>query len=267
MSSLFLIRMDNGPAVDTSVPKRRLRFGLRRLLSRGWWVCIALLSVAVAGSAGTILRQYVRQAHKDRCAEQLKHLGLAMQKYHETHGHFPAAAITDKNGTPLSSWRVAILPQLGYQSLYDAFRLDEPWNSPHNLALIAHMPGVFRCPSLPAGGSSLTGYQVVVGPKPELGSIGTMFEWARGVEIREVTDGTSNTVLVAETSRAIPWTQPDDPPFDRDGPLPQFGSGHPGGFHVIFADGSARFLRSSIESQKVKMLLTRDGGEVISGDS
>ena len=93
-----------------------------------------------------------------------------------------------------------------------------------------------------------------------------MFEWARGVEIREVTDGTSNTVLVAETSRAIPWTQPDDPPFDRDGPLPQFGSGHSGGFHVIFADGVARFIKSSIESQTLKSLLTRDGGEVISGD-
>ena len=190
-----------------------------------------------------------------------------MQKFHEAHGHFPAAAITDKSGTPLLSWRVAILPQLGYQSLYDAFHLDEPWDSPHNLALAAQMPEVFRCPSLPGGRASVTGYQVVVGPKPELGSIGTMFEWARGVEIREVTDGTSNTVLVAETSRAIPWTQPDDPPFDRDGPLPQFGSGHPGGFHVIFADGSARFIKSSIESQILKSLLTRDGGEVISGDS
>jgi prepilin-type processing-associated H-X9-DG protein len=94
-----------------------------------------------------------------------------------------------------------------------------------------------------------------------------MFEWARGVEIREVTDGTSNTVLVAETSRAIPWTQPGDSLFDRDGPPPQFGSGHSGGFHVIFADGSARFIKSSIELQIVKSLLTRDGGEVISGDS
>jgi hypothetical protein len=91
-----------------------------------------------------------------------------------------------------------------------------------------------------------------------------MFEWDRGVEIREVTDGTSNTVLIAETSRAIPWTQPDDPPFDRDGPLPQFGSGHSGGFHVIFTDGTPRFMKSSIESQSLKFLLTRDGGEVIS---
>jgi hypothetical protein len=226
-----------------------------------------VLSVAVAASAGMILTQFVRHAHKDRCAEKLKSLGLALHEFQEAHGHFPAAAIRDKSGTPLLSWRVAILPQLGYQSLYHAFHLDEPWDSPQNLALTAQMPDVFRCPSLPAGGTSVTSYQVVVGPKPDLGSIGTMFEWARGVEIREVTDGTSNTVLIAETSRAIPWTQPDDPPFDRDGPLPQFGSGHPGGFHVIFADGTPRFIKSSIETHILKSLLTRDGGEVISGDS
>jgi hypothetical protein len=209
----------------------------------------------------------IRQQHKDRCAQKLKNLGLALHKFHEANGHFPAAAITDKSGTPLLSWRVAILPQLGYQSLYDEFHLDEPWDSSHNLPLAARMPEVFRCPSLPDDRASLTGYQVVVGPKPELGSIGTMFEWARGVEIREVTDGPSNTVLIAETSQAIPWTQPADPQFDRDGLPPRFGSGHSGGFHVIFADGSPRFLKSSIESQTLKMLLTRDGGEVISGDS
>ena len=103
-------------------------------------------------SAGTIVPQYVRQAHKDRCPEKLKRLGVAMNQFHEAHGHFPAAAITDKSGTPLLSWRVAILPQLGYQSLYDEFHLDEPWDSPHNLALAAQMPDVFRCPSLPAVG-------------------------------------------------------------------------------------------------------------------
>ena len=267
MSSLFLIPMDGGPAVNPLISKRRPHVGWRRFLPRNGGRCMAMAAAFLAASAGVVVPPIVRQTARIAASEQLKRLGLALDEFQEAHGHFPAAAITDKSGTPLLSWRVAILPQLGYQSLYDAFHLDEPWDSPHNLALAAQMPEVFRCPSLPDSRASFTGYQVVVGPKPELGSIGTMFEWARGVEIREVTDGTSNTVLVAETSRAIPWTQPDDPPFDRDGPLPQFGSGHSGGFHVIFADGAARFIKSSIESQILKSLLTRDGGEVISGDS
>jgi hypothetical protein len=267
MSSLFLIRMDDGPATHSSVSKRRLRLGLRRFLPRRWWIWMIVGTALITVWAGLIVSPFVRQAHKDRCAGQLRRLNLALQGFHEAHGHFPAAAITDQSGKPLLSWRVAILPQLGYQSLYDAFHRDEPWDSPHNLALAAQMPEVFRCPSLPDGRASYTSYQVVVGPKPELGSIGTMFEWARGVEIREVTDGTSNTVLIVETSRAIPWTQPGDPSFDRDGPLPRFGSGHSGGFHVIFADGSLRFLKLSIDMQILKSLLTRDGGEVIGGDA
>ena len=116
------------------------------------------------GRAGVVVPPIIRQDHKDRCVQQLKRLGLALHDFQDAHGHFPAAAITDKSGTPLLSWRVAILPQLGYQSLYEAFHLDEPWDSPHNLALAAQMPEVFRCPSLPDSRASFTGYQVVVGP-------------------------------------------------------------------------------------------------------
>jgi prepilin-type processing-associated H-X9-DG protein len=214
--------------------------------------------------AGLMVPPIIRQSHKDQCVEQLKRLGLALDAYHDAHTHFPAAAITGKDGKPLLSWRVAILPQLGYQSLFDQFHLDEPWDSPHNLGLASQMPALYACPSLSDRRAYVTGYQVVVGPKPELGSIGTLFEWARGVEIREIIDGTSNTVMIVETNRLIPWTQPDDLTFDRDAPLPQLGSRHPGGYHVLFADGLTRFLKDSISPEILRSLLTRDGGEVIS---
>ena len=207
----------------------------------------------------------VRESHKNQCRDQLKRLGMALQEYHEQHEHFPAAAITDKSGKPLLSWRVAILPQLGYRSLHDRFHLDEPWDNPHNRARGRDALGL-RLPGLADRRGFVTGYQVVVGPKPEPTSVGTLFDWARGVEIREVLDGTSNTLMVVEADRAIPWTQPGDPSFHRDGPLPSFGSGHPGGFHALLGDGSTRFIRSTIFPQVLKNLLTRDGGEVIGGD-
>jgi hypothetical protein len=227
-----------------------------------WWIA-AVLGV-LAMTAGMIVPPMVRQSQRDRCLDQLKRIGLAMHEFHDAHKHFPAAAIVGEDGKKLLSWRVAILPHLGYQSLYDQFRLDEPWDSPHNSTLLLQMPSVYACPSLASAGRSVTGYLVVVGPKPELGSIGTAFEWARGVEIREFTDGTSNTVMVAERKPPIPWTRPDDPEFDRDSPTPEFGSGHDGGFHAVFADGLARFLRSSIEPGMLRAILTRDGGEVVS---
>jgi hypothetical protein len=70
--------------------------------------------------------------------------------------------------------------------------------------------------------------------------------------------------MIVETNRLIPWTQPDDPQFDRDRPLPQFGSGHPDGFHALFTDGVVRFLKSTITPEVLGSLLTRDGGEVLS---
>ncbi len=58
-------------------------------------------------------------------------------------GAFPTAAILDKNGKPLLSWRVALLPYIEQDALYRQFKLDEPWDSEHNKKLIAQMPKIY----------------------------------------------------------------------------------------------------------------------------
>jgi hypothetical protein len=253
-------------SVETT-PVRRPVSGTarRRLLSPRRWVWLGAVAGVLSVSALAVVPPLVRRSHTARCAGNFQRLGMAMQRFHDAHGHFPAAAITDKTGKPLLSWRVALLPQLGYPSLFQRFRLDEPWDSPHNRALLPLMPPVYACPSLADSRSFVTGYQVVVGPRPVLAQVGTLFEWSRGVEVREVLDGASTTVMVAETDRAVPWTQPEDLRFDADGPLPHFGSGHPGGFHAVFADGATRFLKFSISPETLRAILTRDGGEVSGG--
>jgi len=238
----------------------------RRLLPHRRRVWLAATAGVLTAVALVTVPPLVRRSHQARCGEHFQRLGVAMQGFHDAHGHFPAAAITDHQGKPLLSWRVALLPQLGYRSLHDLFRLDEPWDSPHNLALVPLMPPVYACPSLADRRRFVTGYQVVVGPRPVLAEVGTLFEWSRGVEVREVLDGTSNTVMVIETDRAVPWTQPDDLRFDPGGPLPRFGSGHGGGYHAVFADGTTRFLRTTVTPQVLRAILTRDGGE-LTGDS
>ncbi len=228
-------------------------------------VSIAVLAAlsAAAMLVLTLIGPMIQNSRKDRCQAQFKRIGEALRAYEAAHNYYPAAAITDASGRPLLSWRVAILPQLGLASLYEQFHRGEPWDSAHNLALLPRIPDVYRCPSLSDAPDFATGYQVAVGPKPELGSIGTLFEWSRGIEIREVIDGTTNTVAVFETRRTIPWTQPDDPRFDRDSPLPDFASGHPGGFHAVFGDGTTRFLRATTVPQTLRAVLTRDGNEVL----
>ena len=122
--------------------------------------------------------------------------------------------------------------------------------------------------------------------------------------IHSITDGTSNTMMLAECAgrnrRFImgredptqtwvggPWANPGsrisisgfDPSWQPGQPLPVAGpcvvncindkeiySFHIGGANICMADGSVRFLRQSATMDLVLSLLTRDRGEVISGD-
>ena len=43
------------------------------------------------------------------------------------------------------------------------------------------------------------------------------------MKIRDITDGTSNTLMIVEAKRNIPWTKPEDLSFDPDKPVPELG--------------------------------------------
>ncbi|MFO0961069.1 MAG: DUF1559 domain-containing protein [Isosphaeraceae bacterium] len=228
-------------------------------------VSVVILTVATVGTSALVAHRQIRESRKSGCAEQLRGLGRAMLAYQEAEGHFPAPSIRDSGGTPLLSWRVALLPKLGYQKLYEKFRLDEPWDSPHNLALIAEMPAEFACPGGPGRRTGRTGYFVIVGPESGPTSVNTVFEPTRGVDLREITDGTSGTLLMIESDRSVPWTSPEDQRWSPDGPLPMPSSPHRGGANALFADGSLHFLKATIGEQILRALLTINAGDVIGG--
>ena len=167
------------------------------------------------------------------------------------------------DGTPLLSWRVALLPHLGYQPLYERFHLDEPWDSAHNRSFLAEMPPELTCPTAAVPRAGQTGYKVVVGPK--LGVPGATYRvrlLARAA-LGEFTDGTSNTILVLETDALVPWTKPDDIRWQPGGAPPQLKSPHSGGTHAILADGQTRFLKGTTQPNILTTLLTINAGEVI----
>ena len=148
-------------------------------------------------------------------------IGLAMHNYVSVNNAFPAPAIMGKDGKPALSWRVAILPFLEQQPLYDKFHLDEPWDSPHNKELIKEMPQVFVCPSRSDVAPGTTTYRVFTGP-------GALFEAGQQKGLQIVTDGTSNTILAVEAKEAVPWTKPDsDLPFDPNAAASLYGAGSP----------------------------------------
>src|SRR4051794_10739862 len=82
-------------------------------------------------------------AAREKSITSLKQFALAFHNHNADQGRLPPARVYDKDGRPLYSWRVLILPYLGEKKLYEEFRLDEPWDGPHNKKLLAKMPEVF----------------------------------------------------------------------------------------------------------------------------
>ncbi len=211
-------------------------------------------------SAGSLNLQPAAEAKRDdspraRSINNMKQIGLSMLFYESAQKGYPARAVFDKNGKPLLSWRVLILPYLEKGNLYNQFHLDEPWDSPNNKKLIEQMPAAFRSPSSKAP-ANMTTYLVPVGP-------GMLFEGNKGCSMREVTDGTSRTVMLVEANddQAVIWTKPDDFEYDQQDPMGDLVGLWPDGFLAVLADGSAHFIRSSIDPTVLKAFFTRNGGE------
>jgi prepilin-type processing-associated H-X9-DG protein len=225
----------------------------------------SLTSPATSGVLVALLlpaTQSAREAaRRAQCTNNIKQIMLAMHNYLSANNSFPRD-ITDKDGKPLLSWRVAILPYIEQAELYNKFKLDEPWDSPHNKELLKEMPPTFLCPSRAKPEPFTTSYRGFVGA-------GAMFETGQDIGIASVTDGTSNTIAVAEASEAVPWSKPADLPFDPQAQPSLYGAGssHPGGFNCGFADGSVRFIKNSISAVVFQALITRNGGEVNNADA
>jgi hypothetical protein len=190
-------------------------------------------------------------------SNNLKAIGLALHNYHFRFGCFPARANFDKQGKPLLSWRVLILPYLEQADLYGQFHLDEPWDSEHNRKLIPMMPAVYHNPSIPPD-PGMASYLAVCGK-------GLAFDGEKGRKIEDFKDGTSQTILVVEADpdRAVTWTKPDDWQYDAKQPLAGLGHAHQGGFFALFADASARFIPRAVDPKVFHALLTIAGGEMV----
>jgi RNA polymerase sigma factor (sigma-70 family) len=197
---------------------------------------------------------------REQSMNNLKMIALAMHnvaaRTDET--RFAPQAIR-KDGKPLLSWRVAILPYLDHQALYDTFHLDEPWNSPHNKTLLNQMPDIYAPVVRTDEPRGSTYYQVFTGPD-------ALFEDELGPKLQDIKDGTSNTFMVVEAGSPVPWTKPEDVSYDKEKPLPKLGRQFDDGFYVAFADGSVRFVGNGSDPEIVRRFITRSGGEIIFAD-
>lgn len=215
-------------------------------------------------------------AQRAQMINNYKMVALALHNYANQHGRFPPQAVRAADGRPLYSWRVLILPYMEAQGLHDRFHLDEPWDSPHNRALIAEMPSTFRpFTDAPPGTTFL---QAAIGP-------GTVWDDPAGLPYGEdglvaaVPDGTDQTLVTVEAAHPVPWTAPMDVVVTPGLPLLPLGGSLPGhedwlgrpkgtpGFVAGFVDGSVHYIKNSTQERTIRALTTRAGGEVVGRDA
>jgi hypothetical protein len=215
-------------------------------------------------AAGVVVVEGIQKmreaAARTQSANNLKQLALAMLNYEAATGRFPPQAIFDKNGKPLLSWRVLILPYIEQQNLYKQFHFDEPWDSEHNKKLLDRMPKMFASPQdEKCVKEHVTHYQGFVGKW-------AFFEGKQGIRIADITDGTSNTIMLAEASKAVPWTKPEDIPFDAEKPLPKLGLAGASYFLAAICDGSVRAISHSITKETLRNAIQRTDGNPLGAD-
>lgn len=190
---------------------------------------------------------------RQRTLDNLAKIAGALWSYTESTQVMPPAAMLDENGKPTLSWRVRILPRLGYQQLYDRFNVDQPWDGPANRALLAQIPPEFQSPER---FDDKTNYLLLVGPK-------LITSQLQAQSFERVSDGMPNTLILAEVddSHAVPWTKPDDLTVDLAAPRTGLGGLRSDGFFGLLGDFRPTRIPGATTPEQLAGLMTISGGE------
>jgi len=232
--------------------------------TRAAWIWTGIFCLA-AVAAFAAMRHSLDASGQTNCSIGLRRIGLALQEYHDLHGSFPPAWVTDAEGRRIHSWRALILEpwlETTFEVAMIEYRFDVPWDAPHNRELFNDWPtGLpYRCPSSPSE-PLFTNYVMVVGDG--------LFSNGTGASRRDdITDGPSQTIAVIEVlDSGIEWMEPRDLSLDQlveqinEDPSRSISSSHAGGALVLMADGTTRFLGEDLSTDELRSLLTVAGGD------
>ncbi len=201
---------------------------------------------------------------ENRAFNNAKQLGIAFHNTHDVNNRFVPAYTTrpgtffGQNPAPmdqrLTSWRTAILPYIEQDNLFRQYDPMQPWNSPRNQMVTATYVPTF---SDGVDKTNQTRFRVFTGLK-------TPFKHGQPpIRIVEMTDGTSNTALMAESAEIGPWGEPNDMEVQPFGPMPALGGPDSPFAIILMADGSVRRVRKTIDERTLRLLVDPSDGQVV----
>jgi prepilin-type processing-associated H-X9-DG protein len=236
-------------------------------------VVVALLLPAIQQARGA--------ARRSVSINNLKQMGLALHNYHDVHRSFPQGTHPNEDLKPEKrlSWQANILPYLDQAPLYQQIDFDEAWDSDANKGLMNTKLQVFQNPGTkvekePKHGT--THYVGIAGIGKNAASLpitdknAGVFGYNRKTGLRDITDGSSNTLMVSEASKSFgAWGAGGVGTIRGFVKKPYIngpdGIGGPsrGGCNMLFCDGAVRFISENIDPTVLENLARMHDGNVI----
>lgn len=223
------------------------------------------VTMLVAGAAAFTKSSRVLDTPQTILQNKLSQILFGCIRFEAKNRKFPATGTKDADGQPLLSWRVHILPHVDQMELYNQFHLDEPWDSEHNMTLIAKMPDLYCHTDMKA----TDGKTVFLGIAGEGGVLGTLQKEKAGENgFGKIVDGSSNTALavVVEPSAAVIWSKPADLEADDGEKTVEMTDENEGGTTVGLTDGSVHVFES-LDADTWELLMNIGDGQVIDIDA
>jgi hypothetical protein len=228
------------------------------MLCLGIGVLAALLVPAVQAARGA--------AQRTQAMNELKMMGLAAHNFHDIYNHFPPHTPDGSDASEVTSptsFHTALLHFLGQPGLYGSIDKSVPWDEEANKRPYSTVVQAFLSPQY-AERTTSNGYAVA-----HFVSNSQLIRDGRGINFREITDGTSFTILDGQINTAFPaWGDPAnarDPANGFAGGTNAFG-GNQRGAIIGLADGSVRFVSEDTSPEVAAKLASPTGGETIRGD-
>lgn len=251
----------------------------------------AATTTAVVAIGVALLLPAVQQARmaarRAQSQNNLRQLAIAMHNYENAHRAFPAGTILNSNLEPEQrlSWIVELLPYVEQQALYNQLNRSQGWEHPDNLPLAAAVVELFLNAGVASGPTTFSANGDLLGSTHYVGIAGLgedgprlpagspragIFAYDRKTRIGNITDGTSNTLMISEaTGEYGGWAQGGRATIRSLTQQPYvngvdgIGGPYPGGFNASFADGSTRFLSQDIDPAVMEAIATMAGGEAV----